>query len=208
MSLPQDDDDSLLRCIPDVGIDDEASWAELPEIATPPCPLVADSYQALPDDMDVFAQEDWLEGGMWRLHEADVDLCEREFDAQSDESLISGPISLASITTRSPQADPVALYHHQSVDRHHERDPAGSGLGYKVSQLAYLEDSGTSAVLTRLPSHAPHYSQNYEQVMACQVDSEGFESLDSWSDRDEADSDSILFELNVADVSDFDESLV
>ncbi|KAF8558383.1 hypothetical protein OG21DRAFT_1494145 [Imleria badia] len=197
VSLPQDDDDSLLQCIP-VGIDDEASWAELPEVVTSPCALAADFCQAFPDDMDVFAQEDWPEGGTWRLHEAAAGLYEHESDAKSDESLINGPISLA---TRSPQADPVTLYRHQTVD-HGELDPAASGLCYKVSQFAPLGDAAAHA------PRDPHYSQNYEQLMQCQVDSGGFESLDSCSDRDEADSDSILFELDDSDVADFDEPLV
>ncbi|KAG6372870.1 hypothetical protein JVT61DRAFT_7305 [Boletus reticuloceps] len=216
VSFPQDDDDSLLQCIPDVGIDDETSWTELPEIAMSPCGLVADDYETLPEDFDVFAQEDWSEGGMWRLphHEADAGQGEREFDAPLDESLIGGSISLASITTRPAQTDPVSLYHHQGVD-HREVDPAASGLGYKVSQLAFLEDAGTPAVfsdLTHSPSHGHYYLVNYEQVMRCQVDSEGFEGLDSWSDGDEmADLDSLLLEADVpdgADVTGFEEPLV
>ena len=189
--------------MPDVGMDDGVSWVELPEIATSPCALVADSYETLTDDMDVFAQEDWPEGGMWRLDE----LGKREFHAQSDESLISDPISLTSITTRSPQAGPFALYHHQDMD-HLELDPAASGLRYKVSQFAYVGDPGTS--------HAHHYSENYEQLMqgpgTWQVDADGFENLESWSccegdDRGE-DSDSILFDADGADVTFFEEPLV
>lgn len=196
--MPQDDDDSLLQCVPDVGIDEDL-WVELPEIATSPCTLVA----ALAEDTDVFAQEDWPEGGMWRLDE----LCEREFHAQSDESLISGPISLTSITTRSPQA-PFTRYHHQDI----REDPAASGLRYKVSQLAYVEDPGTLAQFAS-PSHAHHYSENDEQLMqgtgTWQVDAEGFETLDEGDEGD--DSDSILIDLDDpdgADVAVFEEPLV
>lgn len=214
MSLPQDDDDdSLLQCIPTAGIDDEDPWVELPEVTMSPCTFEVDSSPSLPEDMDVFSQEDWPDGGMqWRLHDANVGLDERKFDAQSDESLICGSMPLASITTRSPQAYPVALYHHQD-DGREELDPARS---CKVSQLAYLEDAGRSAVFanpTRSASHEPHYSKNYEQVTECRDDSGWFQTLDGWSDHDEvADSDSmVLFELDVpdrAEVTHFDEALV
>ena len=213
--MTQDDDDGLLQCIPDVGVDDEAPWAVLPEIATSPCVLVVDPHQTWPEDMDVFAEEDWPEGGMWRLDEADTGLGEREIDAQSDESLISGPIPLASTTTRFPQTGPFALYHHQDV----ELDPAASGLRYKVSQSEEPGNLALFANLTHSPSHAlhdPRYSGNDEQLtqdtVTCQVDSEGFEALDSWSERDEEeDSNSILFDLDVGDSADltaFEEPLV
>ncbi|KAH0832191.1 hypothetical protein J3R83DRAFT_13109 [Lanmaoa asiatica] len=205
VSLPQDDDDSLLPCMPDAGVDDEVSWVKQPEITTSVCALLADSYQTLPEDMDVFAKEDWPDDGMWRLLGADTSPGECEFDAQSDESLISASTPLASITTRSPQACSFTLYHHLDVD-YHEPDPAASGLRYDPSQLAYLEGSGTWALLANLthsPSHVPnehHYSEKYEQLMqelGCQVDSESFETLDSSSERDEVeDSESILFDLD------------
>lgn len=212
--MSQDDDDGLLQCTPDVGVDDEASWAELPEITTSPCGLAVDPDQTLPEDLDLFA-EDWPEGGMWRLDEADTGLGEREIDAQSDESLISCSIPLASTTTPFPQAGPCALYHHQDV----ELDPVASGLRYKVSHLAFREEPGNSGLfanLTHPPSHAlhdPRYSDNDEQLtLTCQVDSEGFEALDSWSERDEEeDSNSMLFDLDVGDSADltaFEEPLV
>lgn len=197
MSLPQDDD-SLLPCVPDAGIDDETSWVELPGIATSPGALVADSYETLPEDMDVFATEDWPEDGMWHLHGTDTSL--DELDAQSDESLISASSPLASITTRSPQGYSFTLYHHLDVDCC-EPEPAASGLRYNASQLAYLEDSETSALLANLThssSHAPHdhYSEEYEQLMqglgTCQVDAEGSETLFGSCERE--DSDSMLFE--------------
>lgn len=207
--MPQDDDDSLLPCSPDAEIDDETPWVELPEIASTPCALVAGPYQALPEDMDVFANEDWPEDGMWGLHGADTSLGEREFDAQSDESLISASFPSASVITRSPQACSFALYHHLDDDYHKQSR-------YNHSQLAFLEDSGTSNLTHSLPSHAPHdhhYSEKHEQLMqelgTCQVGPESFGTLDSCSEREE-DSDPILFDLdidecpNAADLLDWD----
>lgn len=206
MSLPQDDDDSLLRSIPDAKIDDEASWVELPEIATSPCALPADYFQTLPDDSDIFAKEEWFEDGMWRLHEADAMLAPSESimcDAQSDESLIDASISLASIATRSPQSCSFTLYHHQDVD-YCELDPAASGLGDDGSHLTRLEEAETSALfenLTHSLLFTPHdhcFSDDREQLIpGCEDDSESFEILDSCSEGEEVeDSDSILFELD------------
>lgn len=208
VALPQDDDDSLLSCIPDAGIDDlEAPWVELPESATSPCALAADFYQTLPEDMDVFAKEDWPGDGVWGFNGADTSPDEREFDVQSDESLISASFPFASITTRSPQPCSFTLYHHSNVDLH-QLDLAASGLRYNASQLACLGDSENSALfenLTHSPSHAPqdhHYSEKYEQLMresgtSCQVGSESFETLDSSSEREEVeDLDSMLFDLD------------
>ena len=183
----------MLRCIPDVRVDDEGSWVELPDVATTPC---VDAYQTL-EDMDVFAEE-WPENDMWRLDDADVCLDSQGFDDQSDESLIGGSISLASITMHSPQAGVVALYHHQYVDND-GLDPAGSGLCYTVSQLG----DGTSAVLASSPSHElhdPYYSERGEQVMGnVGTSGEGFDRT-LW---DGYDSDTILFALD--DVADEEE---
>jgi len=137
---------------------------------------------------------------MWRLDE----LGKREFHAQSDESLISGPISLTSITTRSPQAGPFALYRHQDM----RNDPAASGLRYKVSQLAYVEDPGPSAQLAN-PSHAHHYSENLMQGTGTwQVDAEGFETLDEGDEGDDSDLMLFLDDPDGADVTVFEEPLV
>ncbi|KAG8214745.1 hypothetical protein J3R82DRAFT_9834 [Butyriboletus roseoflavus] len=203
VSLPQDDDDSLLPCIPDAGINDEAFWVELPGIATSPCALVADPCYTLQEEMDVFAEEYWPEDGMWPLRDAATSLGERELDARSDESLISASTPLASITTRSPQGYSFTHYHHLDVD--YCKPPAASGLRYNASQLAYLEDSETLVLLANLthsPSHASHdcYSEKYEQLTqksgTCQIDAESFETLDSSSERDEVedDLDSMLLE--------------
>ena len=211
MSLPQDDDDSLLQSVPYDKIDDGAPWVELSEIGASPCTL-PDYCPTPPEDMDVFAKEDGPEGGLWCLHEADISVVDAMLappesvmcEAQSDGSLIDAPTLLASTITRPPQVCIFTLYHHQDVD-HREPDPAESGSHDYDSQTAQLEKSGASAMfanLTRLPLNPLHdhgILDGHRQLMpGCQVDFESLETLDNSSERGEVgDSDSVLLELDV-----------
>jgi len=175
ITVPQDEDDSLLLPIRDPTTD---HWVELSDIGTPLCVRQSDSHQTWPTDVDIFATGDGAEEDMWRLDEVDT---ECEFDTQSDKSLISASIPLAGNTTGSLGTCDFA----PCVD-YHEAGLAAGGLRYNVSQLALLEDAEN---VTRSVSHAQE-EHEYEEQLTQDMDTwdmdiiESFEILDSCSEQD------------------------
>ncbi|KAF8837910.1 hypothetical protein BDN67DRAFT_1013480 [Paxillus ammoniavirescens] len=202
---PHEDDDDLVKLsqddtIVDLGADHFFSW---PEIArTSPPSASTDAPRTLPDDMDVFVQEDWPEDKMWRTDENTSLAFEREIP--SDESLIDESDSSLPTTMPSSQAPFPTRYHENEVDSHSSNlSPGIVDLGL-WQEGAFLEDPGNSALL--IPSHHlahdHHHSQSFDQVTVyqglgmCQAHSEHFEILDSPDGVGYENSDSMLFDLD------------